>query len=59
MQDLRVPIGAFFLILGGVLAATPTSGTMLTIAPVNFYTGAVSLVFGAVMVALSRRRRPR
>ena len=56
MQDLRVSIGVFFSILGVVLMATPASGAVLTDAPVNLYTGAVSVVFGLTMLALSRRK---
>ena len=57
MSDLRAPIGIFFLILGAILSLTPASGAVLTTAPVNQYTGGVSLVFGAVMRLLARRRR--
>ena len=56
MQDLRVSIGLFFVILGLLLAATPASGAVLTQAPVNLYTGCVSVAFGALMLVLSRRR---
>ena len=56
MNDLRVPIGAFFLLLGAILVLTPDSGSVQTDASVNQYTGAVSAAFGGVMLVLSRRR---
>ena len=55
MNDLRMPIGLFFLQLGLILAVTPSAGAPLTDLPVNLYTGGVALVFGGVMVALARR----
>ncbi|HML15768.1 MAG TPA: hypothetical protein VK419_02035 [Bryobacteraceae bacterium] len=56
MDDLRIPIGAFFLILGGVLVAMPLRRSPLTDAPVNLYAGMVMLVFGGVMVWLAFRK---
>jgi hypothetical protein len=55
MQDLRVPIGVFFAILGIVLAAVPHASAPLTEAPVNLYAGLCMLVFGGVMLWLARR----
>ena len=52
MLDLRLPIGAFFVILGGLLIATPSAGAVMTDAPVNLYTGGCSLAFGAIMLVL-------
>ena len=57
MLDLRLPIGAFFVILGGLLVFTPAAGAAFTNAPVNLYTGACALIFGAIMLTLSRRKR--
>ena len=57
MLDLRLPIGAFFVILGGLLVATPSAGAAMTDAPVNLYTGACSLLFGAAMLALHFRSK--
>jgi uncharacterized membrane protein HdeD (DUF308 family) len=57
MQDLRIPIGAFFLILGVILVATPSTGAPLTEAPVNLYTGAFALLFGGGMIGLAWRYR--
>jgi hypothetical protein len=56
MNDLRIPIGAFFLIAGALLVAMPSARAPLTQAPVNLYAGLVMLVFGGVMVWLARRR---
>ena len=56
MRDLRIPIGFFFLLLGVLLAITPSAGAPLTDGPVNLYVGLVALVFGAGMLLLARRR---
>lgn len=56
MDDLRIPIGAFFLILGGVLVAMPVHKAPLTDVPVNLYAGLVMLVFGGVMIWLAFRK---
>lgn len=56
MDDLRIPIGAFFLILGGVLVAMPANKAPLTNVPVNLYAGLVMLVFGGVMLWLAWRK---
>lgn len=55
MNDLRTPIGMFFLMIGAILAATPSAGAPLAEGPVNLYTGGAALLFGAVMVVLGRR----
>lgn len=56
MNDLRIPIGAFFLIAGVLVVAKPGAQAPLTDAPVNLYAGLAMLVFGGVMVWLARRR---
>jgi hypothetical protein len=56
MTDLRLPIGAFFLLLGSVLVAMPRAQAPLTEAPVNQYAGLAMLIFGGLMVWLARRR---
>jgi hypothetical protein len=56
MDDLRIPIGAFFLILGGVLVSMPVHHAPLTDAPVNLYAGLVMLVFGGAMLFLAFRK---
>lgn len=57
MEDLRVPIGVFFAILGIVLIARPHTQAPLTQSPVNLYAGIAMLVFGAAMMWLAMRRR--
>ena len=57
MQDLRWPIGIFFVLLGVILAAMPHARAPLTEAPVNLYAGLTMLVFGGVMLLLARRAR--
>lgn len=57
MQDLRWPIGIFFVLLGVILAAMLGARAPLTEAPVNLYTGLVMLGFGGVMLVLARRAR--
>jgi hypothetical protein len=56
MDDLRTPIGAFFILIGGILVAMPGQRAPLTDLPVNLYAGSVMLLFGAAMVWLARRR---
>lgn len=57
MNDLRTPIGAFFLILGILVAAVPGARAPLTDAPVNLYAGLAMLAFGGVMLWMARRQR--
>jgi len=57
MNDLRIPIGVFFVIVGILLAATPSARAPLTEISVNLYTGLFMLAFGGVMLWLARRRR--
>jgi hypothetical protein len=59
MNDLRVPIGIFFALVGAVLlvtAFTADYAAPLEPANVNLYCGAAMLLFGAVMLGLARRR---
>jgi hypothetical protein len=58
MNDLRIPIGAFFSISGAILLVTAfLGGTRAPLGPenVNLYCGASLLVFGSVMLWLARR----
>ena len=55
MNDLRLPIGVFFLILGALLCVTPSAGAPLTDAPVNLYVGVCALIFGGAMAWAGRR----
>jgi len=61
MNDLRIPIGSFFALVGLILC---TVGLManyqapLEPANVNLYCGISMLIFGAVMLWLSRRGAP-
>ncbi len=58
MEDLRVPIGSFFAILGILLLiAAAMDGTNAPLAPphVNLYSGLANLIFGVIMLWLARR----
>lgn len=52
--DLRLPIGALFLIIGLLLAGY---GWMTTGMEIDRWWGLVMVVFGLVMVTLARRSR--
>jgi len=59
MFDLRIPSGLFFLILGAILVAVGTFSdprAALTQVNVNLYTGIFMVVFGGIMLWLSRRK---
>ncbi|HLX46356.1 MAG TPA: hypothetical protein VKR43_23075 [Bryobacteraceae bacterium] len=56
MDDLRIPIGAFFAIVGVLLMTVPSARAPLTEVPVNLYAGVSMLIFGGVMLWLARRR---
>lgn len=56
MDDLLIPSGVFFLLLGGVLVAMPANKAPLTNVPVNLYAGLVMLVFGGVLIWLELRK---
>jgi len=59
MEDLRVPIGSFFAILGILMliaAALPAGGTAPLAPPhVDLYCGILNLLFGIIMLWLARR----
>jgi predicted phage tail protein len=58
MDDLRRPIGLFFAIVGIILIAVSfISGARapMTQTDINLYSGLSMLVFGGVMLWLSRR----
>ncbi len=61
MDDLRVPIGFFFSLLGlillGVAIFDPAAHARLASSNVNLYTGLAMLAFGGVMLALAKRAR--
>lgn len=56
MDDLRLPIGIFFTLVGVLLVTVPSARAPLTEVPVNLYAGLSMLVFGGAMVWLARRR---
>jgi hypothetical protein len=56
MNDLRNPIGIFFVLVGLLLFIEWRETAPLTIVPVNFYVGTTMILFGLVMVWLARRR---
>ncbi len=59
MGDLRTSIGLFFSSVGIILLITglirPEARAALTQVNINLYSGASMLVFGSVMLWLSRR----
>jgi hypothetical protein len=61
MLDLRLPTGAFFLLVGIILLGlglfVPEARASLTEANVNLYCGIAMTAFGALMLALARRGR--
>lgn len=59
MNDLRVPIGSFFTLVGLILCAVGLAADYhapLESANVNLDCGASMLIFGAVMLWLARRK---
>jgi hypothetical protein len=59
MNDLRVPIGSFFALVGAILCATGFAANYqapLESENVNLYCGISMLIFGAVMLWLARRK---
>jgi hypothetical protein len=56
MNDLRNPIGLFFLLVGGLLMVAGRATAPLTTAPVNLFVGVTMILFGLVMVWLARRQ---
>lgn len=57
LNDLRVPIGGFFVLLGVLLTTAPRAQAHLNSGPVNLYSGMAMLIFGGVMLLLARRSR--
>ena len=57
MDDLRIPIGSFFVILGVMLliAFFITTGPPLSSPSVNLWCGLAMLIFGVVMLLLAWR----
>jgi hypothetical protein len=58
-MDLRVPSGWFFLLLGAILLAVSVlsdARAPLTEANVNLYSGAAMVIFGGLLLWLSRRQ---
>jgi len=58
MDDLRVPIGLFFAVIGIILVIAGVAvdyRAPLTEANVNLYSGISMLIFGSVMLWLARR----
>jgi len=64
-MDIRVPIGGLFTLLGvmlsgyGLVAGSRTSSDVAPVTNVNLWWGIVMVVFGLLMLALSRRRTER
>lgn len=59
MNDLRIPIGSFFALVGVILCVvglTADYQARLESANVNLYCGVSMLIFGAVMLWLARRK---
>jgi len=59
MDDLRVPIGSFFVILGVMLLIaffTISTAPPLSTPQVNLWCGLVALAFGGLMLWLARRK---
>jgi hypothetical protein len=60
-MDIRAPIGGLFTLLGvmlagyGLVAGSRTSSDVAPVTNVNLWWGIVMLLFGILMLALSRR----
>jgi hypothetical protein len=60
-MDIRAPIGGLFTVLGvmlagyGLVAGSRTSSDVAPVTNVNLWWGIVMLLFGILMLALSRR----
>jgi hypothetical protein len=61
MNDLRVPTGLFFSILGLILliyaAVRPDVRAAMTQVNVNLWSGLALLIFGGILLWLSRRAK--
>jgi len=60
MLDLRIPSGLFFAAVGLILLVlgflNPADRAPLTPTNINLYVGIIMLVFGAILLLLSRRK---
>ncbi len=59
MNDLRIPIGSFFLLVGAILCVTGAAVNYRSpLGPenVNLYCGLSMLIFGAAMLWLAYRK---
>ena len=58
-MDLRIPSGAFFLLLGVILLlmafAVPSARAPLTDLNVNMYAGSAIALFGGILLWLAKR----
>jgi hypothetical protein len=58
-MDLRIPSGAFFLLLGGILlamgVAAPSARSPLGGVNVNMYAGSAVALFGGILLWLAKR----
>ena len=60
-MDIRAPIGGLFTLLGvmlagyGLVAGSRTTSDVAPVTNVNLWWGVVMLLFGILMLALSRR----
>ena len=60
-MDIRAPIGGLFTLLGvmlagyGLIAGSRTTSDVAPVTNVNLWWGIVMLLFGILMLALSRR----
>ena len=63
--DIRAPIGGLFTLLGvllagyGLVAGSRTTSDVAPVTNVNLWWGLVMIVFGVVMLVLSRRAMSR
>jgi len=63
--DIRAPIGGLFSLLGlmlagyGLVAGSRTTSDVAPVTNVNLWWGLVMLLFGIIMLALSRRAMKR
>jgi hypothetical protein len=64
-MDIRAPIGGLFTLLGlmlagyGLMAGSRTTSDVAPVTNINLWWGIVMVVFGLLMLALSRRSMKR
>ena len=64
-MDIRAPIGGLFTLLGvmlagyGLMAGSRTTSDVAPVTNINLWWGIVMVVFGLLMLALSRRSMTR